>query len=202
MLNTPQDNVLNFGILRIKKKKTIGKKRKMQDEIVDSIHILRLQDFDNYSRINPLEITINSNNIVETLSRYKKYKFRFIIESLLFSTRVQNNTKVIFITCDGLTEAKSALINLKLYKTLGVVYLSEIKNWDLIENSFERAQAVFVDSERHSRASHFAFAFTTKNMSNLFNFTVTLLDGSGNKITFPSDETKVPTLSFKILIIK
>ena len=174
----------------------------MQDEIVDSIHILRLQDFDNYSRINPIEITINSNNVVETLSHYKKYKFRFIIESLLFSTRVQNNTKVIFITCDGLTEAKSALINLKLYKTLGVVYLSEIKNWDLIENSSERAQAVFVDSERHLRASHFAFAFTTKNMSNLFNFTVTPLDGSGNKITFPSDETEVPTLSFKILIIK
>ena len=135
MLNTPQDNVLNFGILRTKKSKTIGKKRKMQDEIVDSIHILRLQDFDNYSRINPIEITINSNNVVETLSHYKKYKFRFIIESLLFSTRVQNNTKVIFITCDGLTEAKSALINLKLYKTLGIVYLSEIKNWDLIENS-------------------------------------------------------------------
>ena len=70
----------------------------MQDEMVDSIHILGLQDFDNYSRLNPIEITIDSKSIVETLSRYKEYKSRFIIESLLFSRRVQNDTEVIFIT--------------------------------------------------------------------------------------------------------
>ena len=61
----------------------------------------------------------------------------------------------------------SALINSKLYKTLGGVYLSEIKNWNLIKNDSKRAQAVFVDSELHSRASHFAFAFTTRNISDL-----------------------------------
>ena len=49
--------------------------------------------------------------------------------------------------CDGLTEAKSALINSKLYKTLGIVYLSEIKDWDLIQNNSKRAQALFVHSE-------------------------------------------------------
>ena len=38
----------------------------------------------------------------------------------------------------------------------------------------------------------------TKNVSNLFNFTITLLDSKGNKITFPSDETKVPVIGFKI----
>ena len=31
---------------------------------------------------------------------------------------------------------------------------------------------------------------------------VTLLDGSGNKITSPSKETKVPTIGFKIQIAK
>ena len=100
----------------------------MQSEIVNTIHILGLQNFYNYSRLNPIEITINSNSIIEMLSKYKRYKFRFIIESLLFSTRVQNDTEVIFITCDGLTEAKNMLINSKLYKMLGVVYLSEIKD--------------------------------------------------------------------------
>ena len=66
--------------------------------MADSIHILELQDFDNYWRLNPIEITIDSKSIVETLSRYKEYKSRFIIESLLFSRRVQNDTEVIFIT--------------------------------------------------------------------------------------------------------
>ena len=49
--------------------------------------------------------------------------------------------------CDSLTETKSALINSKLYKTLGVVYLSETKDWDLIKNNSKRAQALFVHSE-------------------------------------------------------
>ena len=106
------------------------------------------------------------------------------------------------MTCDGLTEAKTAFINSKLYETLGVVYLSEIKDCDLIRNDSKRGQAVFVDSECHSRASHFPILFTTKNVCDLFNFTITLLDESGNKLNFPSHQTKVPTLTFKIQIVK
>ena len=134
----------------------------MSHEIVDTVHVLRLQNFDDYGRVNPIEITIDSKKIIETVSSCKKYKFRFIIESLLFSTNLQNNTDVIFITCDGLTEAKTALINSKLYKTLSVAYLSEIKDWALIKSDSKRTQTVFVNSEYHSEASHFAFVFTTK----------------------------------------
>ena len=75
---------------------------------------------------------------------------------------------------------------------------SEKKNWSLIKGESKRSQAVFVDSEYHTKSSHFSFAFTTKNVSDLFNFTITLLDGNGSKITFPSDERKVPTIGFKI----
>ena len=57
----------------------------MLQEIVDTGHILRLQSFDNYSCLNTVEITIDSMEIIETLSNYKKYRFRFIIQSLLFS---------------------------------------------------------------------------------------------------------------------
>ena len=79
----------------------------MPHEIVDTVHILGLQNFDDYGRLNPVEITIDSNKIIKTLSNYKKYRFRFIIESLLFSTNLQNNTDVIFITCNNLMEAKN-----------------------------------------------------------------------------------------------
>ena len=121
-----------------------------------------IANFDDYRRLNPVEVTIDSNNIIETLFNYQMYQFKFIIESLLFSTNLQNNTDVIFITCDGLTEAKTALINSKLYKTLGVAYLSEIKGWALIKSDSKRTQTVFVNSEYHSEASHFAFVCTTK----------------------------------------
>ena len=155
-----------------------------------------------YGRLNPVEISINWSKIIETLSSYKKYKFTFIIESLLFSTNLHSNTDITFITCGGLTEGKTGLIDSKLHKTLDLVYLSEIKDWDLIQNDSKRTQTVFVDSEYHLKPCHFAFAFTTKSVSDLFNFTITLLDGSGNAITFPSNKTKVPILSLNIQIVK
>ena len=109
---------------------------------------------------------------------------------------------MIFITCDGLSDAKYALINSKIYKTLEVVYLSEIKNWNLIKSKSRRLQTVFVDSEYHAKSCYFAFTFIPNNVSDLFNFTITLLDGRGNKITFSSNETKVPTIGFEIQTVK
>ena len=77
----------------------------MSLEIVDTVHILGMQDFNDYGRLILVEVTIDANKIIETLSSYKKYKFRFIIKSLLLSTNLQNNTEVIFITCNSLAEA-------------------------------------------------------------------------------------------------
>lgn len=152
--------------------------------------------------MNPVEITVDSNEIVEDLSKYKRFTYRFLIESLLFSSNLQNDTNVIFITCNGLSDAREALINFKLYRTLGVVYLFQIKNWDLGKDESKRSQAIFVDSGYHMISSHYGFAFITKNVSALFNFTITLVDGKGSKITFPSNETKVPVIGFKIQIVK
>ena len=84
--------------------------------------------------MNPIEVTLDSNEIIERLANYKKYKYRFLVENLLFSSNLENDTDVIFITCDGLSDAKDALINSKIYKTLGVVFLSETKNWNLVKS--------------------------------------------------------------------
>ena len=98
--------------------------------------------------------------------------------------------------------SKRALISFKIYKTLGSVYLSEIKNCNLVKGESKRLQAVFVDSEYHTNSSHFGYAFTAKNVSDLFSFTITLLDSNSNKIYFPSHETKVLAIEFKTQIVK
>ena len=200
--STTRDNALKFGILCTRKNKIVGEKRTMSQEIIDTIHVLGLQNFINYGQLNPVAVTLDSNNIIERLANYKKFNYRFLIENLLFSSNLESNTGAIFTPCDGLSDAKESLINSKIYKTLGVVYLLEIKNWNLIKGESKRLQAIFVDSEYYTKSSHFVFAFTTKDVSALFNFMVTLLDSSGNKITFPSNETKVPTRGFKIQIVK
>ena len=96
-------------MLRSKKKKTIGEKQEML-EIVDAIKILGLQvETENY--LNPINISLNINNVIQQLTKYNKCRYRFVLESFLFSSNFENETDVIFLTCNGLSNAKEALIN-------------------------------------------------------------------------------------------
>ena len=56
-------------------------------------------------------MTLDSNEIIERLANYKKYKYIFLVKNLLFSPNLENNTDVIFIICDGLSDVKDVLIN-------------------------------------------------------------------------------------------
>ena len=89
----------------------------------------------------------------------------------------------------------------KIENTIGVCYPTEIKDWEVIKGQSKRSQAVFTDSEDiGGRTSHIAIAFTTKTISDLLNFSVTLLAGDGQNIKFPSSEKKIPIINFKIQI--
>ena len=83
-------------------------------------------------------MNLDLNDVIEKLWNYEKFKYRFLIENLLFSSNLENSTNVIFVTCNGLTNAKDALINSKIYKTLGVVYLSKIKNLEFSEEYIKK----------------------------------------------------------------
>ena len=83
------------------------------------------------------------------------------MESLVFSSNFENNTDVIFVSLEGLNDAKEALINSKLQAILGVCYLNEIKSWELVKGQSKRSQAIFTDSEQYQKALHFAFGFIT-----------------------------------------
>ena len=195
------DRVFNLGLLRTKKHKTVGQKRPMTLEVIDTIRVLGVQDH-NVNFINPLTISISSDTIIQELSKYKKYRYRFVLESLLFSSNFENNTDVIFVSSEGISNAKEALINSKLQNVLGVCYLHKLKSWEEVRGQLKRSQAIFVDSEQQQKASRLAFAFIARSLSDLLNFTVTLLGGNGEQIAFADNEKKIPIIGFKIQIIK
>ena len=122
---------------------------------------------------------------------------------MLFSSSIKNNTQVIFLSCDGLKDAKEVFINLKLYKTLGAAYLNEIKNWDLIKGHSKRANVISLDSENQdTKTKHFAFGFNSQNVSNLLKFYITLIDNKGETIEFENNKNKVPVINFEIQVIR
>ena len=170
-------------------------------EVIDTIRVLGVQD-QNVNFINLLTISISSDTIIQELTKYKKYRYRFALESLLISSNLKNTTDVIFVSSEGLSNVKEALISSKLQNVLGVCYLHVLKSWEEVRGQSKRSQAIFVDSELQQKASHLASTFITRSFSDLSNVTVTLLDGNRNKITFPDNEKKIPIIGFKIQIVK
>ena len=96
-IKTTDSKIHNFSILTTKKQDRIGFKRKMP-QVVDEFRIEGLQSFSQYTKINPISIQITESEIQNKLSFYSKnYKYKFLINNLLFSSSIQKDTNVIFI---------------------------------------------------------------------------------------------------------
>ena len=64
------NKILNFGLLRSDKNRFVGQKYKMK-EIIDIVRVLGLQvESENY--LNPINISMNSNELLKKLEKYKK----------------------------------------------------------------------------------------------------------------------------------
>ena len=120
----------------------MDEKRAMTLQIIDTICILGIQD-NNVNFLNMITILISSDTVIQKLTKHKKYRYRFPLESLLFSSNIENDTDVILVSCKGLSDAKQALINSKLTSLLGVCYLNELKVWELARGQLKRLHCYF-----------------------------------------------------------
>ena len=102
----------------------------MQMQIIDELKIEGFQNFQQYLKINPINIQITDPEIQNKLLFYvNRYKYRFIANIVLFGFSIQKDTNVTFITTNRLNDAKEILINGKLFQGIGVIYTSEIEGW-------------------------------------------------------------------------
>ena len=115
---------------------------------------------------------------------------------------VVQDTNVIFLICNGLNDARDSLINRKLYKSLAVININEIKDWTKLKEESKWINIIFNHSENPTLAKHFAFAIETVNLSNLLNFQLSLLDDETKPIKFAPNEKEIPVLTFSIQVIK
>ena len=195
------NNAYNFGILCTENEK-VGEKRKMKEKILDVIRVIGIQKTE-YSYLNPVHIHIKSENIIRKLMLKKNNKYRFILTSLIFSSNIINETETIFLISNGLNDAKKIFINDSLEYGIGVCYLSQVENWKLIKGQSKRVQVVFSDSEKITgQLNHFAFNFTTQNLSDILKFSITLLDDQNKLIKFKEGEENIPIINFEIEILE
>ena len=116
---------------------------------------------------------------------------------------VVQDTNVIFLICNGLNDARDSLINRKLYKSIGVINISKIKNCTKLKGESKSINIIFNDSENLTLAKHFAFTFETINLSDLLIFQLSLLEDEAKSIKFAQNKNKkTPALIFSIQVIK
>ena len=165
--------------------------------------IKALQKFENYTVLNPLDIDIRSNYMTEKINCFKYYVYQVMIKNILISANIINDIQQVFIICYNLDSAKKALINGKLYSILGIINISEIKNWEQVKGKSIYVNAKFDDiTSNIENTKHFAFKFNTAFPTEIFEFKIELLDDQAKRINFTSGETKVPTLDIQIDILK
>ena len=163
-----------------------------------------LQAFEKYQKLNPIDIKITDNEIFRKLifKENRRIQYRFIPNSILFSSSVQEETQVIFLTVSGLNEARDILINGKVYKAIGCIFTNEIEGWDKIKKTTSNWVSCKLTNSRYPHAAkHLAFVFDTTSLSSLLSFTSYLIDQTGKEISFLDTEQKVPALSYTIQII-
>ena len=119
----------------------------------------------------------------------------------MFSSSIKEDTKVIFITTNGLNDAKDILINGKIFQGIGVIYISEIESWNKIKSESHWTNVVLTDSKFPIAAKHFAFGFETTDLHNLLNFEYLLIDDKGKLLEFKQVEDKIAALNFTIQVI-
>ena len=137
----------NFSILSTTQKNRVGAKKKMPPKIINEIKIGAMQSFKKYDKLNTVEVSVKDSEVNTFLSRFKRYKYRLIIDNLLLSCSLTKDTNVILIGCNGLSDAKESLINGKTIKTLGVVNINQIESWDKLKGKSKWVIVVFNDSE-------------------------------------------------------
>ena len=193
---TDDNKIHNLSIVNIEKS---GKMPIVEREVT----IEGLQSFDTYQKLNPLDIKITDNEIFKRLifKENRKIKYRFIPNSILLSSSVQEETEVIFLTVSGLNEAKDIFINGKLYKPIGCIFTNEIEGWGKIKKTSNWVSCKLSNSKYPFGAKHLGFEFDTTSLRTLLDFSLNLIDQNGKEITFLAAEQKVPALNFTIQII-
>ena len=87
----------------------LGKRRKgIMSEPIETIIIRSQQDFDVVSGLNPVQIAIKDDRIINMLKKYKNVVYKITPPGILFPATVANNTSQIFIIAKKLNGVKKA----------------------------------------------------------------------------------------------
>ena len=169
----------------------LGKRRKpVMSEPIETIIIRAHQDFDVVCGLNPIQIEIKDDRIINTLKKYKNVICKITPLGILFPATVTNDTNQIFITAKKLIGVKKSILNYKAYNLLAVIDLSKIKNWTDVKGQSIWTSVALKDHREINNNSYLCFPFATRSFSDLKSFSIFLQDDQNKKLILHLEKKK------------
>ena len=167
-------------------------------EPVETVIIRAQQDFDVVGGLNPIQIEINDDRILNTLKKYRNVGYKITPLGLLFPATITNDTNFIFLTAKNRGGVKKGILNYKSYDLLAQIDLNKINNWSDIKGQSIWVNVPFKDHKEINNNSHLYFPFVTRTFSHLTSFSILLQDDQNKRIEFKSGEKKISIFNFQI----
>ena len=105
----------------------IGRKSKVpMQEPIETIIIRTQQNFEIVGGLNPIQIEIEDDRVVNMLKKHKNVTYKLTPFGTLFPASIKNDTEQVFIICRELNDVEKALINSKIYRLLGIIDLEKL----------------------------------------------------------------------------
>ena len=108
-IKTKDKKIYDFSITHL------GRKRKLSMQ----------QNFDIVGGLNPIQIELEDDRILNALKRYKNVMYKVTPMGLLFPASIKNYTSQIFVTRKELNRVKNSILNGKVYDLLSIINLDK-----------------------------------------------------------------------------
>ena len=167
-------------------------------ELVETIVIRAQQNFDIAGGLNPVQIEIEDDRVLNLLKKYKNVMYWHTPLRILFPASVKNDNEEIFITCRELNDVKKCLIDGKIFWIVGDNWLKKINNWKERKGQSLWINATPEEQKEINNSRHLCFLFTTLTLNDLLNFSINVIDDNKKQVEFKDNETKLSILNFKI----
>ena len=165
---------------------------------IETITMRAQQNFDLFGILNPIQIEIEDDKIINILKKDKNIIYKVTPLGLLLPASVKNDTKQIFINGKELGGEKKSILNGKVYDLIPIIDLDKISNWKDIKGHSIWISVSFKDQKEINNNSHLHFPFVTRSLNDLNSFSIYLQDDQNKETEFNSDEQKISILNFQI----
>ena len=141
---------------------------------IETVIIRAQQNFDVVGGLNPIQIEIEDDRIINNFKKFKNVSYKITPLGLLFPASLKNDTKQIFITGKELNGVKKAILNGKIYDLIAIIDLNKISIWTEIMGQSIWVSVFFKDQKERNNNSHLCFPFVTRSFNNLTSFSTYL----------------------------